>query len=88
MIAVEMSDVLNNAGRYQDALNVLEDTRTTGESYGDWWGAVAVSKVLLADTAGAEEAIERAFTLVPDEQRALRAQELITETAPKAPKEE
>lgn len=83
MIAVEMSDVLNNIGRYEQATAELEDTRATGETYGDWWGALAISRVLLGDTAGAEEAIERAFALVPEEQRALKAQELINETAPK-----
>ena len=65
---------------------MLEDTRVTGETYGDWWGALAVSRVLLGDTAGAEEAIGQAFTLIPGEARATKAQELIAETA--APKKD
>jgi len=78
LIRVEAADVLNASDRPQEALEILEPAMETGNPYAQYWGALSVSRALLGDAEGAQEAIDRALALFPNEGHAVQAQEILS----------
>jgi hypothetical protein len=79
IIRSEYADALLTAGRSDEAAELLEDFDEevgTGQ-YPEFWGELALARASVGHTATAQEALEVALALDPDNPAAQRAQELL-----------
>ena len=78
LIVVEMSAVLEQLDRPQDARAVLEPyADDVGDRFPQYWGALALMRALTDDPAGAENALARAVALDPQDPWVRTATEFI-----------
>lgn len=78
LIAMEMSAVLVELGRTDEALEAIEPfEEVVPERYREFWGGVALVHAAAGEATEAERAIELALAIDPRDRRALLAQELL-----------